>query len=244
MNLPDTSHDPDDDPTLHWLSIVVVAESHNPSILNHDFLVRQEIVPKDWKYVEYINTKQIARLSYSNGLKIEVTPERLQFRFDKTYKNVGHEFAIPWEVSRTAVSYTKTLPHVQYKGIGLNSAISIRHENPVEWIHRRLLGGQSWISEDPPILAYSVDCRIHQADYICRVKVGTAERSMSSGLETEDGKIVKEEAIGFQFNLDHGEPMSVDRIEAIIQSWSDKFRFELDVLRRMRGEEERTDELS
>jgi hypothetical protein len=33
----------------HWVNVVILAKFHNPSILNPDFLERNEIVPEGWK---------------------------------------------------------------------------------------------------------------------------------------------------------------------------------------------------
>ena len=53
------------------LTIVIVAENHNPTILNPDFLKFNDIVPKEWDMGQPpLCTPPISQVEYKNGIKI------------------------------------------------------------------------------------------------------------------------------------------------------------------------------
>ena len=62
-------------------SVVVVANDHNPSILNPDFLERQGIVQEGWGWTvmgSAITTPPFATVSYDSGVTVSVESNRLQ----------------------------------------------------------------------------------------------------------------------------------------------------------------------
>lgn len=98
------------------LDIVVIAQKHNPSILNPDFLLRNKIVQEDWGWEADTNstlsTPQFSQVSYTCGVSIQAVMERLIF----TSKSAVHFDA----VCAVAVAYVNTLPHVSYTAFGIN----------------------------------------------------------------------------------------------------------------------------
>lgn len=98
------------------LSVVVVAQNHNPTILNPDFLYRNAIVPDDWKRAEDpICTPPLARVIFDNGIGIEA-------QFDKVIFTERDATKIPdrTPLGDVALKYVKTLPHVTYGAVGIN----------------------------------------------------------------------------------------------------------------------------
>jgi hypothetical protein len=98
------------------LSIVVVAEKHNPTILNPDFLYRNQIVPEDWKQVQDpICTPPLARVVFESGVGIET-------QFDKVIFTERDATSIPegTVLAEVALRYIGTLPHVSYRAVGIN----------------------------------------------------------------------------------------------------------------------------
>lgn len=62
-------------------SVVVVANDHNPTILNPDFLERQQIVPQTWGWKvadPAITTPPFAMVVYDSGVTVSVEPNKLQ----------------------------------------------------------------------------------------------------------------------------------------------------------------------
>ena len=103
--------------TLSNFSIVVLAQAHNPSILNPDFLKNNDIVSTDFKTKNVICTPPVAQVVYEEGISIVADFERLQF-IDTILERIPESSPIPG----IAVRYIKTLPHVRYTACGINFA--------------------------------------------------------------------------------------------------------------------------
>lgn len=102
---------------LDNFSIVVLAQAHNPSILNPDFLRSQGIIESFFKPTNVICTPPIAQVSYEEGITIMAEFEKLQF-IDTSAKRIPFDSPI----SDITIKYIKTLPHVRYTAVGLNFA--------------------------------------------------------------------------------------------------------------------------
>lgn len=103
-------------------SIVVVAADHNPTILNPDFLIRQNIVDEGWGWnlsASPVTTPAFASVEYDSGISIIVDPNKLQV--------VDNTPAEPNDSKFTDIikNYMGALPHVKYKAIGINFEVMI-----------------------------------------------------------------------------------------------------------------------
>jgi len=101
--------------TLDNFSIVVLAQAHNPSILNPDFLQNQKIVDPSFTPSNVICTPPVAQVSYKEGITIMAEFEKLQF-IDADSKRIPFESSIP----DITLNYIKALPHVRYTAVGIN----------------------------------------------------------------------------------------------------------------------------
>lgn len=121
---------------LHSVSVVITAESHNPSILNKDFLVTEGIVPKEWAVRETIITPAASKVQYANGIRWLVDQQRLEISRELDVE--FHEYADN-QIHDLAVSYVKKLPYVPYRSLGLNCTVSVMREDPLQWLTDRFL---------------------------------------------------------------------------------------------------------
>lgn len=101
--------------TLDNFSIVVLAQAHNPSILNPNFLKNQKIVDPSYTPSNVICTPPVAQVSYQEGITVMAEFEKLQF-IDADTKRIPFESPIPIIAS----NYVKALPHVRYTAVGIN----------------------------------------------------------------------------------------------------------------------------
>ena len=63
---------------LSGSSCVVVADQHNPSILNPDWLVKTEIIDPEWELADpSITTPLLARCFYVNKVQLVLEPNKL-----------------------------------------------------------------------------------------------------------------------------------------------------------------------
>ncbi|MEW6743091.1 MAG: hypothetical protein AB1486_10055 [Planctomycetota bacterium] len=102
---------------LVQMSCVVLGMSHNPTILNPDFLMIRRIVPKEWGWEvsETVTTPVFAVVRYTAGLAISVEPNRLQV-VDVACGSQPTKTRAP----EIAGAYVQCLPHVRYSAVGVN----------------------------------------------------------------------------------------------------------------------------
>lgn len=133
---------------LQNASVVVLSEGNNPKLLSHDFLARNGIVPEDWQIRDIVITPPFSQILYENGVQFTVEINKLQVR-------ANNPELIDWEKELPAMAskYLELLPHVTYKGVGINFVYFSENlaENPLEgllqegpWLHRE--GGLSGAS--------------------------------------------------------------------------------------------------
>ena len=97
-------------------SIVVAADSHNPTILNPDFLIRNGIVPGDWildSKQPNLTTPAFTRFNYLSGISFSLDPNKLIIQDNLPE---GEIFPVP----DIALNYLKNVPHVKYYALGMN----------------------------------------------------------------------------------------------------------------------------
>ncbi len=101
---------------INEISIVIVAKNHNPTILNPDFLKYNEIVPEDWELAEApICVEPMAQVTFKNGINIVSQLDKVIFGETIQAKNTEKV-----EVPSIARKYVETLPHVDYRAVGIN----------------------------------------------------------------------------------------------------------------------------
>ena len=131
---------------LESISVVVTAQSHNPSILSQDFLVSQEIVPANWEVAEAVTTPAVSLVRYRNGMQLVVDEGKLT-----VVENCKSSFQDEYLVHTVVNAYLKKLPHVPYRSLGLNCRVVMRQEGPQDWLMHRFLKPGAWSRGKPMI---------------------------------------------------------------------------------------------
>jgi hypothetical protein len=106
-------------------SVVIIAENHNPTILNPDFLKRNNIIEQDWPVDQnrlVLTTPAHSEVSFLNGVTISLDPRRLII---KDMAPTGQYFPVP----EIATKFLQTLPHVSYNKIGINFEKAVIFDN-------------------------------------------------------------------------------------------------------------------
>ena len=142
-------------PQLLQFSVVIAGRSHNPTLLNPDFLELRDIVMKDWgwKVAEVITTPPLALVRYDNGVSIHVEADKLQV----VDLNAGPD-PTKSRAAGIAASYVKTLPHVRFSAVGVNyqSVIEVPGTSPKDFIKNRFLSSGPWDAPEHPLAAAGV----------------------------------------------------------------------------------------
>jgi hypothetical protein len=96
-------------------SVVVTADSHNPSILHPSFLVAEGIVPSKWALAEPpICTPAISVVKFRNGVVFSVESGKFQVLQNAPVDTRSDV------VPTLAARYVEKLPYVRYTAVGIN----------------------------------------------------------------------------------------------------------------------------
>jgi hypothetical protein len=117
------------------LSVVVLAQGHNPTILHPAFLVAQNIVPANWELATPpITTLPLAMATYSNGIAFSADDSRFIVRDSRPLGGAER-----FRAAELARSYVNSLPHVNYNAVGINFQVFIAKDQPGQALRNRFL---------------------------------------------------------------------------------------------------------
>jgi hypothetical protein len=165
---------------IREVAVVVLATSHNPTILNPDFLERNAIVEEDWELAgDPLCMPGFAQVSYTNGVTIAAELGKLAF------SQAGHGRSGERScVSDIAAAYIRTLPHVTYSAIGSNitgCVVVDSDEAARAFVADRLIADGAWmrVASSAPIAS---------AKFIYDIRDARAAFSVDPGrITVEDG---------------------------------------------------------
>ena len=189
---------------------MVVADQHNPSILNPDWLVKTKIIHPEWKLADSpITTPLFARCSYINKVQLILEPNKLTV---DSITEDDHDLS--GELPRIVSKYVDSLPHIPYRQIGNNFRFSVGMQNILSKLKNKLIQKGNWnadnISKIKTTLQYFCnDCSINL----------TIE---SSDLAGENGSGEREPALILSFNY-HRELSNLDSLTSAIDKWRDDY---------------------
>ena len=201
---------------LHSISVVVTAQSHNPSILTPDFLVSQGIIPQAWKATEMINTPPLARVAYDNRVSWTMTQDTLTLA-----EEWNGPFGNLYTIHRLMSKYLEVIPHVPYRSLGLNCAVSTNRRNPDKWLTDRFLNPDAR-PQTPGLFAMEPRFIIGTYDAVIfmSARVGLAQRTEG----------VFEDAIITECNVHHEGPLGAAALIDAINRWPERQDSITDVL--------------
>lgn len=129
-------------PQLLQFSLVVPGKSHNPTILNPDFLRQCGIVPEEWGWevAETFTTPALSLIRYSNRVSITVQEDRLQV------SDLSPPDPTMSKIPALATSYVEALPHVHYSAVGTNFQAVLEVEDPDTVVKDRFIKDGPWNS--------------------------------------------------------------------------------------------------
>jgi len=125
--------------TFLTASAVLVAEPHNPAIINPDFLKNREIVPAELALAPgTICTPAFAQITYHNGLSVWVDHDRCIFA-----EMLGATRRDFYLAHQCAEEYAKKLEY-NYNALGLNWQVVLAPPNPADWLKNRFFRPGKW----------------------------------------------------------------------------------------------------
>ena len=148
------------------LSFVILARSHNPSLLNPDFLKVNNIIGNDWVTMSpTFSTEQLSQVVFNNGINLALQPDRLTINQDFEHKFDFKDVLL----ADIASKFLETLPHVNYMALGINPTGHIIFETETElndFVLTKLLRDGDWKNFNgiQPEVAFSFSYSLEKKD--------------------------------------------------------------------------------
>jgi hypothetical protein len=164
---------------LENVSIVVLSESNNPSLLNPNFLADNGIVPGSWKAQKVLVTPPIAIVGYENGVTITVEETKLQI-------TAARPTEIDWqsELARISVTYLTILKHVHYQSVGLNIVMTRAATNEADKdIIDRILQKGPWLEFGNGITGTEVKFHYKKSQPQLQIAIQGANKADDNGVQ-------------------------------------------------------------
>jgi hypothetical protein len=204
---------------LDNFAIVVLAQAHNPSILNPDFLKNQKIVDQSFTPTNVICTPPVAQVSYKEGITIMAEFEKMQFT-DTIAARIPFESPIP----DIATKYIRVLPHVRYTAVGINF---VGHypckdrETAANLLPSKFLREGKWSSFGDAAPYVGINLKYLIGNVHCTIKLDTTDASRPN--EAPSPVIV----ISSNYHVDSD---NVEEIAALISDWRTQYKHFSDVV--------------
>ena len=210
---------------LAELSVVLVAEQNNPSILNPDFLARNGIVAQDLGVHEgaTICTPMFSRVAFVNDVTVTAEPSRIVF--SQTGRPLAQEDAS--QIPDIASRFLEILPHVPYRAIGINPrGIVPLAGDDTSTVANALEHGGRWTTYEDILPEITLTA-------LYRYDSRTIQMSVSAHESTQDDGS-KSKQLQFQANFHHdiGEGVRQGQIDTILSALS-SWKAEMDVFREL-----------
>lgn len=196
------------------LSFVILARSHNPSLLNPDFLKVNNIVDQDWGTISpTFSTEQLSQVIFKSGVSFLLQPDRLIIEqiINDIFK--AEDIYLADVISR----YLKTLPHVNYQALGINPTAFIgftSEEEVDDYIFNQLLRPGDWKNHPGGSLEASINFTYSFEEYHIRINVSKAIKTDEENPEKKVFGLVYSGNIHRDISLDIA---SEDRVKPLIE---------------------------
>jgi hypothetical protein len=199
---------------LTHFSVVVLAQAHNPTILNPDFLKHNNIVSEKFTVKNFICTPPIAQVSYAEGISIVAEFEKIQF-IDETAERLPNQSPIP----TIAIKYIETLPHVNYTAAGINFMGHFKFKNAESvrtFIIKKFVKGGPWLLSKDEIVDVGLNFVYSDGNMKRTININPGEYKKAGNEPIP--------VIALRYNQ-HFEAKDKDRrsIEAFIADWEKAF---------------------
>lgn len=142
-------------------SIVVVAQSNNPTILNPDFLRHNGIVSADRALHDDqppLTTPMLSQVAFEDGLVVRANPATITFA--QAADGLARENI---DCPAVAMGYLRTIPHVPYTALGVNPKAVIRNP-PFTRLSKMLPAEGGWMTFGPNVPRFELKATYQMED--------------------------------------------------------------------------------
>lgn len=202
--------------SLFEFSVVLLADSNNPSILNPDFLRYTGIVENPWQILDVpdavISIPGFSQVKYNGGLTIRTEPNRVVFEQTGDPLEIGSISCIDM-----ARRYLDAVPHVKYSAFGINpKGYKTLHSTEQESVSDALKNSGDWMefkNVNPEIQLKAV---YDLNDKRIVLDISQARKRVATGNDVH--------AILFQANIHRDitepeQPKRIDKLVSVLNEW-------------------------
>ncbi len=206
---------------LHFVTVEIFANYHNPLAFTPDFLAAKQIVPADWIIKSARTSLAESVLQYGNGVQWRMEPERLQIG-----QYIGGPFQEDYPIYKPAEAYLSNVS-VPYRTLRLCYSASIKQKNPTLWIAQRFL--PSWLGDEsePKVFAAIPTLFFEAVDALCQTEIRVGE------YRDPTGESKPEELVVVNGTFEYGEPMDASTLREAVNHWPEKQMFFISLLERL-----------
>ena len=196
---------------LFDLSVVLIADGIEPSVINLDMLRHSGIIDSNLETKEQpISTPVFSRVAFKNDLTVTVEPNR--FLFEQQGDPLRESDCVSPE---TAERFLKAMPYLRYKAIGINPKGWLDGESPGGMISA-LSGEGSWVSFQNVLPNVSLKASYSYEDRQINIDVGSAKKRGKDEAEVS--------GFLFQVNIHRdvseiGQSACVEHLSKILSEW-------------------------
>ncbi len=154
-------------------NIVIIANAHNPSIINPDFLKHNEIVNADLKPIDVLCTPPFSQIRYDDNITIVIDQERLNIS-DLKESRIPLESPIP----RIALKYMNILKYVPYKAVGINfkGFYDFSHMPPEHFLLNRFIKDAPELDGVQPVIGLKFNYKMNNFVHNLELEPATITR--------------------------------------------------------------------
>lgn len=196
---------------IYGISTVVLANQHNPSFVNPDWLKNNDIVPRDWEVSETITTPPVAIVKFKNGFEVVVEQTKAIF-----LQILPGSFLSEHSSHRAAIGYLECLPHIPYQSLGLNCRILIENDAPEQWITDWFMPVEL-MKRVAPLLSTGVRLEVPNGDSLCRLEISARQSVAPKSMDTP--------AVLVDVNFHHGQFEDARGFIEAISQWPERQKF-------------------
>lgn len=198
-------------------SLVVLANYHNPTILNPDFLQRNQIIKDEfgWQAIgQHITTPAFSTVKYNSNVIISIEPMKLHIT-DTSGSDISKS-----RICEIMSSYVSILPHVKYSALGINFTKITMVDNVTDYLINRFLKNGDWNQDANQMKSVGFK-------FFYELEGGSLTFSIDKAIKKEDKKPFLVSRGNFHRNLDTSKMPTSEQIKInlgnILNDW-EKFQ--------------------
>jgi len=199
-------------------SVVITANSNNPSILNQDFLKSNNIISKSWETKgQQICSPPISQVEFKEGVRILSQLDKIIF-----FEIALNDWPDNVKVIKIAQKYIQTLPHVNYLAVGINLKNTYEFPNMTKargFIVDKFIKNGPWLKKGKPPIRTGVNLQLPLSkNHMLNLSIQDIDKK-----DSKKGIVL----VSYNFHSDitvKGQKQRINKIITTIKNWKKYYK--------------------